>query len=82
MGEATLLLGVKTSSGDHTDEIVDTQPVPSFLKDEIETIFKSLIGEIEQTVPITSAVHVNGRKLYQYAHLNQEVDVPRFLVMM
>ena len=74
--EATLLLGVKTSSGDHTDEIVETQPVPSFSKDDIETTFKSLLGEIEQTVPITSAVHVNGRKLYQYAHLNQEVELP------
>ena len=74
--EATLLLGQKTSSGDHTDEIVDTQPIPSLNKDEIETTFKSLLGEIEQTVPITSAVHVNGRKLYQYAHLNQEVELP------
>ena len=74
--EATLLLGQKTSSGDHTDEIVDTQPVPSLNKDEIETTFKSLLGKIEQTVPITSAVHVNGRKLYQYAHLNQEVELP------
>ena len=74
--EATLLLGIKTSSGDHTDDIVDTQPVPSLVKDEIETIFKSLLGELEQTVPITSAVHVNGRKLYQYAHLNQEVELP------
>ena len=75
--EATLLLGRKTSSGDHTDEIVETKPVPSFNKDEIETIFKSLLGEHEQTVPITSAVHVNGRKLYQYAHLNQEVELPK-----
>ena len=74
--EATLLLGQKTSSGDHTDEIVKEQPVPSFNKDDIERIFQSLIGEIEQTVPKTSAVHVNGRKLYQYAHLNQEVELP------
>ena len=37
----------------------------------------SLVGESEQTVPITSAVHVNGRKLYQYAHLNQEVELPK-----
>ena len=74
--EATLFLGQKTSSGDHTDEIVDTQPVPSFNKDDIKKAFESLLGEIEQTVPITSAVHVNGRKLYQYAHLNQEVELP------
>ena len=75
--EATLLLGSKTSSGDHTDEIVETKPVPSLNKDEIETIFKNLLGEHEQTVPITSAVHVNGRKLYHYAHLNQEVELPK-----
>ena len=39
-------------------------------------LFRS-IGQSEQTVPITSAVHVNGRKLYQYAHLNQEVELPK-----
>ena len=74
--EATLLLGQKTSSGDHTDEIVEEKEIPDFNKEDIEKIFQSLIGSIEQTVPITSAVHVNGRKLYQYAHLNQEVELP------
>ena len=74
--EATLLLGQKTSSGDHTDEIVEEKEVPDFSKEDIESIFQSLIGNNEQTVPITSAVHVNGRKLYQYAHLNQEVELP------
>ena len=75
--EATLLLGSKTSSGDHTDEIIEEKPVPSFHKDDVENVFASLQGEIEQTVPMTSAVHVNGRKLYQYAHLNQEVELPK-----
>ena len=75
--EATLSLGQKTSSGDHTDEIIEEKPVPSFKKDHIEAIFNSLIGKSEQTVPKTSAVHVNGRKLYQYAHLNQEVELPK-----
>jgi len=74
--EATLLLGQKTSSGDHTDEIIEERPVPSFSKDDIEKVFSSLLGNIEQVVPLTSAVHVNGRKLYQYAHLNQEVTLP------
>ena len=73
---ATLSLGQKTSSGDHTDEIIEEKPIPSFNKDDIEAIFNSLLGEQKQTVPITSAVHVNGRKLYQYAHLNQEVELP------
>lgn len=75
--EATLLLGSKTSSGDHTDEIIEEKEVPEFSKEDILNVFQSLIGNIEQTVPITSAVHVNGRKLYQYAHLNQEVELPK-----
>ena len=78
--EATLLLGFKTSSGDHTDEIIEGKEVPIFNKQDIENIFQSMIGNNEQTVPITSAVHVNGRKLYQYAHLNQEVELPTRIV--
>ena len=75
--EATLLLGQRTSSGDHTDDIIEEKPVPSLSEDLINSVFSSLVGESEQTVPITSAVHVNGRKLYQYAHLNQEVELPK-----
>lgn len=75
--EATLLLGEKTSSGDHTDEIIETKDVPELDEQNIRNVFSELIGQIEQTVPITSAVHVNGRKLYQYAHLNQEVELPK-----
>ena len=75
--EATLLLGEKTSSGDHTDEVIEAKEVPNISIENIKNVFESLVGENEQTVPITSAVHVNGRKLYQYAHLNQEVELPK-----
>ena len=30
-----------------------------------------------QTVPLTSAVHVNGKRLYEYAHRGQEVELPQ-----
>ena len=75
--EATLMLGKKTKTGDLTGEVVEIKDVPSINQKEIESVFQSLIGDIEQTVPITSAVHVNGRKLYHYAHLNQEVELPK-----
>ena len=78
--EATLMLGKKTKTGDLTGEVVETKDVPSINQKEIESVFQSLIGDIEQTVPITSAVHVNGRKLYHYAHLNQEVELPKRIV--
>ena len=75
--EATLLLGKKTSSGDLTGEEIETKDIPEISEEDVNNIFNSLIGESEQTVPITSAVHVNGRKLYHYAHLNQEVELPK-----
>ena len=75
--EATLSLGQKTSTGDLTGEVVEVKEIPELTKEKITHVFQSLIGESEQTVPITSAVHVNGRKLYQYAHLNQEVELPK-----
>ena len=75
--EATLLLGTKTKTGDLTGEVMEIKEVPNITKEDVELVFQSLIGESEQTVPITSAVHVNGRKLYHYAHLNQEVELPK-----
>ena len=74
--EATLLLGTKTKTGDLTGEVIETKSVSEVTQEDVKNIFASLIGESEQTVPMTSAVHVNGRKLYQYAHLNQEVELP------
>ena len=75
--EATLLLGKKTSSGDLTGEEIESKDIPNITEEDVKNIFNSLIGESEQTVPKTSAVHVNGRKLYHYAHLNQEVELPK-----
>ena len=75
--EATLLLGTKTKTGDLTGEVIETKSVSEVTQEDVKNIFASLIGESKQTVPMTSAVHVNGRKLYQYAHLNQEVELPK-----
>ena len=75
--EATLSLGKKTSSGDLTGEEIESKDIPNITEEDVKNIFNSLIGESEQTVPKTSAVHVNGRKLYHYAHLNQEVELPK-----
>ena len=78
--EAVLSLGKKTSTGDLTGEVIEEKQIPELNEMQVKDIFQSMIGEHEQTVPITSAVHVNGRKLYQYAHLNQEVELPKRMV--
>ena len=73
---ATLKFGQKTSTGDLTGEVVEEKEIVPFTKKDILDAFNSLTGEIEQQIPMTSAVHVNGVKLYQYLHKGVEVDRP------
>lgn len=74
--EASLLLGSRTDSGDLTGQIIQQKAVRPIEIKEIQDVFSSLLGKSEQIVPLTSAVHVNGKKLYQYAHEHEEVELP------
>jgi tRNA pseudouridine55 synthase len=71
---AELKLGNKTDTGDETGNIIDSGPVANITTNMIKEIFLSLLGESEQVPPMTSAVHVNGRKLYTYFHQGQEIE--------
>ena len=71
---ATLLLGQKTDTGDKTGKIIEHKDVPEITKKDITELFNSLIGKQEQIPPMTSAVHVNGVKLYKLAHQGVEVE--------
>ena len=75
---ATLKLGIKTDTGDIEGKIIEQSDVDENKFDEeyVNTILKSLIGEQTQTPPIYSAIKVNGKKLYEYARNNQEVQIP------
>lgn len=46
-------------------------------KETIENTLKEMIGTYNQEVPIYSAVKVNGKKLYEYARNNEEVELPK-----
>ncbi len=71
---AELKLGNKTDTGDVTGNIIENSPVGNITISEIKEVFVSLLGENEQVPPMTSAVHVNGRKLYTYFHQGQEIE--------
>jgi tRNA pseudouridine55 synthase len=57
---ATARLGWRSSTGDPDGELKETGRAPEAL--ELPT------GEIEQQVPMTSAVKVEGERLYRKAH--------------
>ncbi|MCJ0923856.1 tRNA pseudouridine(55) synthase TruB [Mammaliicoccus sciuri] len=75
---AEVTIGVSTTTEDQTGEIVDQKRVDQNLwdKDEINVTLKQLEGDIEQIPPMYSAVKVNGKKLYEYARQNIEVERP------
>ena len=39
-------------------------------------VLEKMKGEYDQTVPIYSAIKVNGKKLYEYARNGEEVELP------
>ena len=75
---AEVTIGVSTTTEDQTGEIVDQKRIDQNLwgKDEIIATLKQLEGDIEQIPPMYSAVKVNGKKLYEYARQNIEVERP------
>ncbi|HEY6638347.1 MAG TPA: tRNA pseudouridine(55) synthase TruB [Solirubrobacterales bacterium] len=65
---ATARLGWRSSTGDPDGELTETGRVPERL--ELPT------GEVEQRVPMTSAVKVDGERLYRKAHRGEVVETP------
>lgn len=71
---AVLSLGKKTDSGDLTGNVVEEKDVPTFTNLDLLNISKNMIGKSLQIPPMTSAIKVNGKKLYELAHKGIEID--------
>lgn len=71
---ATLKLGNKTSTGDLTGEILSSSNIPGFYQEIVEEKVKALTKETSQIPPMTSAIHYNGKKLYELAHKGIEIE--------
>lgn len=74
--EAEIILGIKTDTGDITGNILKEEDVKK-TKEEIEKSLIEMTKEYNQEVPIYSAVKINGKKLYEYARNNEEVELPK-----
>ena len=74
---AKLKFGIKTDTADSEGEIIKKDNFKLDKKDEkfyIE-IFNSFIGKMSQFPPKYSAIKVNGKKLYEYARENKDVEI-------
>lgn len=71
-----IVFGRSTDTGDAYGEIV-RESVPARVgRDELTTILHRFTGRIEQVPPMASAVHVRGRRLYEYARQGSTVEAP------
>jgi tRNA pseudouridine55 synthase len=67
-------LGVTTRTGDAEGEVVQERPVPSLTLDRIDAVIERFRGEIQQIPPMHSALHHEGRRLYELAREGVEVE--------
>ncbi|GAB3067072.1 tRNA pseudouridine(55) synthase TruB [Virgibacillus ainsalahensis] len=78
---AEIMLGKATDTEDGQGNIIEEKTVSTFPSDEvIENVLQSFTGDIIQIPPMYSAVKVNGKKLYEYARANKEVERPKRVI--
>lgn len=66
--------GLKTKTGDIWGEVVQTQNVPILTQEQLDHVLKSFIGDSLQLPPMVSALSIEGKRLYEYARQNIEVE--------
>ena len=72
--ECTMQFGATSSTGDLTGELAPSGI--STTGEEIDDVLPQFLGRIMQTVPMTSAVKVDGERLYKKAHRGEVVETP------
>lgn len=79
--DAVLCLGIQTDSGDAEGQVVARQAV-SVTPEQLSAAIQALVGPQLQTPPMYSALKKDGKALYEYARLGQEVErAPRAITI-
>ncbi len=73
---ATIKLGIATDTYDMTGKVLREVPYQHDLTiDKVNDVLNQFKGKQKQVPPIYSAIKVNGKKLYEYARANEEVEI-------
>ncbi|HHV84552.1 MAG TPA: tRNA pseudouridine(55) synthase TruB [Petrimonas sp.] len=79
---AEIRLGATTPSFDLETEIDAEYPIEHITREKVEECLKTFIGKIEQIPPLFSAVKVEGKRAYEFARKNEEIELkPKILVI-
>ena len=74
---AKVSLGIDTDTLDITGNVLNTKKVSNVTREDILNVLNTFLGKSIQEVPKYSAVKVNGKKLYEYARNNIEIELPK-----
>ncbi len=72
--EAIIQFGTETDTLDPYGEVIEETEPP--LLEDFENAVKSLTGTIEQTPPLYSAIHIDGKRASDIARSGKMVEVP------
>ncbi len=70
----TVRFGIASDTGDLTGRLTETGRSATLA--EVEAVLGRFLGRIEQRVPMTSAVKIDGERLYRKAHRGEVVETP------
>lgn len=73
---AKIKLGIKTDSSDITGNVIEKRDV-KITYEKVKEVFDNFPKTYMQTVPKYSAVKINGKKLYEYARGNIDIELPK-----
>jgi tRNA pseudouridine55 synthase len=72
--EATLQLGVKTSTGDAEGAVIERREVPVLTPARLAEVAQQFTGPLRQVPPMHSALKKDGKALYEYARAGEHVE--------
>lgn len=79
----TVRFGVTTDTHDLSGKVLTESPVVGLSRERVEAACRPLVGRITQVPPMFSAIHHDGRRLYELAREGIEVErAPREVVVL
>lgn len=69
----TVTLGTRTATGDSEGAVIETVPVPTLVRADIEAVLQRFVGRQNQVPPMYSAIKQQGQPLYKLARAGHEV---------
>jgi tRNA pseudouridine55 synthase len=73
--DATIRLGVATTTDDAEGEVVATTPVDGVTEDDVRRELARFVGDIEQVPTAVSAIKVDGQRAYARVRAGEQVEL-------